>query len=216
MRGCPTSYSGRPELNGFDVFVQSHAKEVLDLPRRKETRPFVEPDGPRERRGCIEADPLAVSLSEMCLCVRQQSRGNTAALRGGKYRHSSNVAFSRMDGAARNRAYDLSGLPRCYEYRHLLEASLDCFCGKYGVGKRSLSVAVAIHLKSRGEAREDAARICTRRFANRVQKSSTEILPRDESVLRNCDHASATLVRWKRALPLRPFNGIGGENKNKR
>ncbi len=166
MRDYPTSYSGRSESNGFDVFVQSHTKEVLDLPRRRETRPFVEPDGPRERRGCIEADPLAVSLSEVCLCACQQSRGNPAALHGGTYCHSSNVAFSRMDGTARNRAYDLSGLPRCYEYSHLLKASLDCFWGKYGVGKRSRSVAVAIHLKSRGETCEDAARICTRRFAN--------------------------------------------------
>jgi hypothetical protein len=169
MRGSPTSYSGRTELNGFDVFVQSHTKEVLDLPRRRETGFFVEPDGPRERRGCIEADPLAVSLSEVCFCVCQQLRGNTAALRGGTYRHSSNVAFSRMDGTARNRSYNLSGLPRCHEYSHLLKASLDRFWGKYGVGKRGRSVAVTIYLKSCGEAREDAARICTRRFPNRVQ-----------------------------------------------
>jgi hypothetical protein len=194
MRGYPISYSGRTESNGFDVLVQSHTKEVLDLPRRRKTRPFVEPDGPRERRGCIEADPLAVTLSEMCLCVCQQSRGNTAALRSGTYCHSSNMAFSRMDDTARNRAYDLFGLLRCYEYSHLLKASLDCFSGKYGVGERSLSVAVAIHLKGCGETREDAARICTRRIPNRVQKASTENLLCGESVRRNCDHSSATLV----------------------
>jgi len=97
MRGYLISYSNRAESNGFDVFVQSHTKEVLDLPPRRETRPFVEPDGPRERRSCIEADPLAVCLSEMCLCMCQQSRGNTAALRGGTYCHSSNVAFSRLE-----------------------------------------------------------------------------------------------------------------------
>src|SRR5690242_2062590 len=58
-----------------------------------------------------------------------------------------------------------------------------------------------------------AAYICTRRFPNRVQKASSESLLCSESVHRNCDHTTATLVPWKRALPLRPFNGIGAKQK---
>src|SRR5258708_21960069 len=120
MRVYPNSYSRRTGSNGFDVFDEGHTKEVLDLPRRRETRPFVEPNGPRERRGCIEADPVAVSLAEMRFRVRQQPSGNTAALRSGNYRHSANVAFFRVDDTASNRADDLSGLLRCYDYGHLL------------------------------------------------------------------------------------------------
>jgi hypothetical protein len=147
-----------------------HTKEVLDLPRRRETRPFVEPDGPIEWCGRIETDPVAVSLAEMRFGVRQQPSGNTAALRSGKERHSANVAFFRVDDTTSNRANDHSGLLRFYEYGHLLKASLDCFWSEYGVGKRSGSVAVAIHLECCGEAREDAGRICTRRFPNRHRK----------------------------------------------
>src|SRR2546430_15490696 len=170
MRDYPNSYSGRTGSNVFGVLVQRHTKEVLDLPGARETRPLVEPDCPLEWHGCIEADPSAVVFSEMRFRVCQQSGGNTGALHTGEYRHSANVAFFRRDDTTSNRANNLSGFLRCYEYGHLLKASTECFCGEYGVGKRSGSVAVAIHFECCGEAREDAGRICTRSFPNRHER----------------------------------------------
>src|SRR2546425_8632268 len=132
--------------------MQGHAKKVPDLAWRNETASFVKLERPVKRQGYIEADSLAVSSSEMCLCVCQQSSRNTCALRSWKDRHSANVAFFRVEDTTGNRADNLSGFLRCYEYGHLLQASLDCFWREYGVDKRSGSVAIAIYLECCREA----------------------------------------------------------------
>ena len=106
----------------------------------------------------------------------QQSGGNTGALRSGEYRHSANVAFVLVDDTISDRADNLRGVVRCYEYGHLLKTSLNCFRGEYGVGKRIGRVGVAIHVERCRQARENAACICARRLPNEQQRASRESL----------------------------------------
>jgi hypothetical protein len=81
----------------FTYSYKGMPKKSWTFPDREKPDLPVEPDCPLERGGCIEANPLAVSLPEICLRVNQQSGGNSGALRSREYRHSANVAFVLVD-----------------------------------------------------------------------------------------------------------------------
>ena len=54
-------------LNRFDVLSKRHAKEILDLPRRKKAESLIQPDCSFKKRGRVEADSLAISFPEVRL-----------------------------------------------------------------------------------------------------------------------------------------------------
>jgi hypothetical protein len=54
-------------LNRFDVFHERHAKEILDLPRRKKAESLIQLDCSFKGRGRVEAGSLAMSFQEVRL-----------------------------------------------------------------------------------------------------------------------------------------------------